>query len=87
MPCTAKKFEAQRPELGVDGLSDVDAVLTTRELVKMLKSSGIHFEELEDSEFDNPLNSFRVQETYLAHQAELWKSMKNCLLSYYKSRT
>jgi len=55
MPCTAKKFEADRPELSADSLPDVDAVLTTREFVKMLKSSGIHFETLEDSEFDNPL--------------------------------
>lgn len=57
MPCTAKKFEAQRPELEEEGLCDVDAVLTTRELVKMLKTSGIHFETLEDSEFDNPLGT------------------------------
>ena len=55
MPCTAKKFEAQRPELQNDNLRDVDAVLTTRELAKLLKTSGINFGKLEESEFDNPL--------------------------------
>ncbi|MEI8389507.1 MAG: NADH-dependent [FeFe] hydrogenase, group A6 [bacterium] len=55
MPCTAKKFEAQRPELQNDNLRDVDAVLTTRELAKLLKTSGINFSKLEESEFDNPL--------------------------------
>lgn len=57
MPCTAKKFEASREELSNDGMQDVDAVLTTRELVKMFKSSGIDFHHLEDSEFDNPLGT------------------------------
>ena len=55
MPCTAKKFESQRDEQQVDGLRDVDAVLTTRELAKLLKTSGINFNKLEESEFDNPL--------------------------------
>lgn len=55
MPCTAKKFESQRPEQGHDGLRDVDAVLTTRELAKLLKTSGINFSKLEESQFDNPL--------------------------------
>lgn len=53
MPCTAKKFEKDRPELSVDGLQDVDAVLTTRELGKLIKRSGINFVKLPDSEFDN----------------------------------
>lgn len=57
MPCTAKKFEASRPELSADGMLDVDAVLTVREFVKMLNSSGIDFEHLEESEFDNPLGT------------------------------
>lgn len=51
MPCTAKKFEVTRQEM----LKDVDAVLTTRELAKMIKDAGIDFKNLEDSEFDNPL--------------------------------
>ena len=53
MPCTAKKYEKARPELSVDGLQDVDAVLTTRELGKLIKRSGINFAKLPDSEFDN----------------------------------
>ena len=53
MPCVAKKFEAQRPELGGD-FADVDAVITTRELAKMIKQSGILFNELPDEGFDNP---------------------------------
>lgn len=55
MPCTAKKFEAQRPELSVDGLADVDVVITTRELARMIKAYGIDFPALADTEFDNPL--------------------------------
>lgn len=57
MPCTAKKFEAQRDELSCDNLQDVDAVLTTRELAKMLKTSGIDFRNLEENDFDNPLGT------------------------------
>lgn len=52
MPCTAKKFESGREELSVDGLRDVDAVLTTRELAKMIKEAGIEFNSLEDEKFD-----------------------------------
>ncbi len=55
MPCTAKKFEKGRPEMEVDGIRDVDAVITTRELARMMKQTGIDFKRLEDSEFDNPL--------------------------------
>jgi NADP-reducing hydrogenase subunit HndD len=54
MPCTAKKFERQRPELSGTGFPDVDAVLTTRELAKMIKEAGIDFARLPDEEFDNP---------------------------------
>lgn len=52
MPCTAKKYEAQRPELAHAGLQDVDAVLTTRELARMIKSAGINFNKLADEDFD-----------------------------------
>jgi NADP-reducing hydrogenase subunit HndD len=55
MPCTAKKFEAGRPEMQASGYRDVDAVLTTRELVKMIKQAGIRFTELGGSDFDEPL--------------------------------
>jgi len=52
MPCTAKKFEKERDQLQHDGLADVDAVLTTRELARMIKRAGILFERLPDEEYD-----------------------------------
>ena len=52
MPCTAKKYEKERPELMTDGLKDVDAVLTTRELAKLIKRSGIMFDKLPEEDFD-----------------------------------
>lgn len=56
MPCTAKKYEAQRPELAsVDNLPDVDHVITTRELARMIRQIGIDFNSLADGNFDDPL--------------------------------
>ncbi len=55
MPCTAKKFEAQRPEMNASGVRDVDYVLTTRELAKMIKEAGIDFKNLPDEQMDAPL--------------------------------
>jgi len=55
MPCTAKKYEAQRPELSVNGHRDIDAVITTREAARMIKEIGVDFANIEDEEFDNPL--------------------------------
>jgi len=55
MPCTAKKFEQQRPEMSDSGVLDVDVVLTTRELARMIKQSGIAFNALPDGEADSPL--------------------------------
>ena len=52
MPCTAKKFEAKRPEMGHDGMSDVDIVITTRELGRMIRQAGINFPALPDEDFD-----------------------------------
>ncbi|GAB1416918.1 NADH-dependent [FeFe] hydrogenase, group A6 [Paludibacter sp.] len=71
MPCTAKKYEAKRPEMdgayeywkekmnlkAEDRFYDVDYVLTTRELSRMFKESGIHFKALQEEDFDNPLGS------------------------------
>lgn len=53
MPCAAKKFEANRPEMRDSGFQDVDAGLTTRELGHMIKQSGLDFLDLEDSDFDS----------------------------------
>lgn len=56
MPCTAKKFEKSRPEMEVDGIRDVDAVLTTRELGRLIKRAGINWKLLpENEEFDQDL--------------------------------
>lgn len=55
MPCTAKKFESMRPEMGTRAHPDVDFVLTTRELAAMIKQSGIDLRDLPDSPFDDPL--------------------------------
>ena len=55
MPCIAKKFERQRPEMKEDNLYDVDNVITTRELARMIKQANIEFEKLEDSNFDSPI--------------------------------
>jgi len=53
MPCAAKKFEANRPEMKSSGFQDVDAGLTTRELGHMIKQSGLNFVDLEESHFDS----------------------------------
>ena len=58
MPCTAKKFEAQRPELVKDGKRLIDLVLTTDELVRLIKAAGIDFKNLPDSEPDDPLGDY-----------------------------
>lgn len=55
MPCTAKKYECQRPEMNSSGARDVDAVLTTRELGKMIRSAGVDFAALPDEQMDAPL--------------------------------
>jgi NADP-reducing hydrogenase subunit HndD len=55
MPCTAKKAEAVRPELRSSGYQDVDYVLTTRELGRMIREAGIDFGALQVEEFDAPL--------------------------------
>jgi len=52
MPCTAKKFEAARPEMNASGYQDVDIVLTTRELGRLLRWCEIDFDKVEPSEFD-----------------------------------
>ena len=55
MPCTAKKFEITRPEMVNNGVPNVDAVITTRELAKMIKDAGISFTSLPEGITDNPL--------------------------------
>ena len=87
MPCTAKKFEARRPELGVDGDPDVDHVLTTQELAHMIQSAGLIFNSLETESFDMPFgfytgagvifgNSGGVMEAVLRYAGEKLKGGK-----------
>ncbi len=57
MPCIAKKFEKERKFQNASGYPDIDAVLTTRELARMIKKANINFNELDDEEYDNPLNN------------------------------
>ena len=55
MPCTAKKYECGRPEMNDSGTRDVDVVLTTRELGKMIRGAGLDFQGLPDEDMDAPL--------------------------------
>ncbi len=54
MPCSAKKFECNRPEMNDSGFKDIDYGLTTREMAQMIKEAGIHLPEMPKSSFDNP---------------------------------
>jgi iron-only hydrogenase group A len=58
MPCTAKKFECNRPEMSAGGYKDVDYVLTTREFAKMIRQAGIDFENLPDGTYDDPMGEY-----------------------------
>ena len=55
MPCLAKKYEASRAEFTIEGMPEVDLVISTRELAKMIKEAGINFASLPDSDFDSPM--------------------------------
>ncbi len=57
MPCTAKKFECNRPEMRDSGFQDVDFGLTTRELAKMIRESGINLPDMPKSDFDSPFGT------------------------------
>lgn len=58
MPCTAKKFEASRPEMSASGYRDVDVVLTARELGRMIRQAGIDFVHLPEESFDAPMGQY-----------------------------
>ncbi len=81
MPCTAKKFEAKRPELARDGSPDVDHVLTTQELARMIEEAGLRYRKLAPESYDMPMgfktgagvlfgNSGGVSEAVLRYAAE-----------------
>jgi NADP-reducing hydrogenase subunit HndD len=67
MPCTAKKYECNRPEMCDSGYQDVDVVLTTRELARMIKTAGINIMQLEDENFDDPLGESTGAATIFAN--------------------
>lgn len=58
MPCTAKKYEAARPEMNASGYRDVDLVLTTREVGRLFRMSGVDFTRIAPSQFDSPLGTY-----------------------------
>jgi NADH-quinone oxidoreductase subunit G len=81
MPCTAKKFEAKRPEFARDGSPDVDHVLTTQELARMIEEGGLRYTKLRPESYDMPMgfktgagvifgNSGGVSEAVLRYAAE-----------------
>ncbi len=81
MPCTAKKYECKRPEFSHDGIADVDVVLTTQELGRMIKEAGIDLNDLEPESMDLPMgfatgagvifgNSGGVSEAVLRYAAD-----------------
>lgn len=82
MPCTAKKFEAKRPEFAPGNIPDVDHVLTTQELARMIEEAGMRFNELEPDSYDMPMgfktgagvifgNSGGVSEAVLRYASEV----------------
>lgn len=58
MPCTAKKYEADRPEMELNGIREIDATITTRELAKLIKDAKINFAQLEDGEADPAMGEY-----------------------------
>ena len=91
MPCTAKKFEAKRPEFTHDGIAEVDHVITTQELVQMINEFGIRFRNLKPESLDMPMgfktgagvifgNSGGVMEAALRYVSEKVekKTLENC---------
>ncbi len=58
MPCTAKKYEAARPEMCDSGFRDVDVVITTRELGRMIRGAGLDFVSLPDEDYDPPMGQY-----------------------------
>jgi NADH-quinone oxidoreductase subunit G len=88
MPCTAKKFEAKRPEFERDGMRDVDNVLTTQELGRMIEETGLHFRDLGPESFHMPFgfktgagvifgNSGGVSEAVLRYVSEKLTGQKH----------
>ena len=86
MPCTVKKYESNRNELSEDNMTDVDAVLTTRELVRFFKMAGIEFGDLPEGYFDNPLENLPALPLSSEHPAVLWKRLLELHTSKFQAK-
>ncbi len=84
MPCTAKKFEARRPEMSDSGYRDVDVVLTTRELARMIRQAGINFEELQETHPDDLMSGYTGAATIFGSTGGV---MEAALRSAYEIKT
>ena len=84
MPCTAKKFEASRPEMHSSGYRDVDYVLTTRELARMIRQAGLNFDKLEDIPADPVLSRYSGAATIFGASGGV---MEAALRSAYELKT
>ncbi len=97
MPCTAKKFEARRPEFQTEGQPDVDHVLTTQELARMIEERGLRFDRLEPESLDMPFgyktgagvifgSSGGVSEAVLRYATEVLSGVKSDRVDYHEVR-
>ncbi|MFP4566884.1 MAG: NADH-dependent [FeFe] hydrogenase, group A6 [Spirochaetaceae bacterium] len=84
MPCTAKKFEAGRPGMASSGRQDVDIVLTTREVARMMRQAGINFDELSETEPDELLSAYSGAATIFGSTGGV---MEAALRSAYELKT
>ncbi|MGM0673718.1 MAG: NADH-dependent [FeFe] hydrogenase, group A6 [Spirochaetota bacterium] len=84
MPCTAKKFEASRPEMASSGRQDVDIVLTTREVARMMRQAGVNFDELSEVEPDELLSAYSGAATIFGSTGGV---MEAALRSAYELKT
>lgn len=87
MPCVAKKHEANRPEMEHEGLRDVDFVLTTRELGRMIRNSGINFLYLEDDQPDNPFATFTGAATIFGATGGVMEAALRTVVETLENRT
>lgn len=87
MPCTSKKNEAERPEMETDGIRDVDAVLTTRELAKLIKKNNIEFRYLEDYKPEGPLAVFSGAATIFGTTGGVMEAALRTVVEVLENRT
>ncbi len=86
MPCTAKKYEAARPEMNDSGYQDVDVVLTTRELALLMKQAGLQLAKLKDEEFDAPMGMSSGGAVLFGQSGGVMEAALRTLLAAYPDR-